>query len=89
MSFWPTGRGCGTWPISCAGNKAICGTAFPAVSTSASSIYSKVRIKEMEVIMLSKKVVLDLVLLVLTAGIIVAKAAYGTDWPSMLEGRTE
>ena len=43
----------------------------------------------MEVIILSKKVMLDLILLALTAGIIVAKAAYGTDGPSMLEGWTE
>ena len=60
-----------------------------AVSTSASSIYSKVRIKEMEVIMLSRKVILDVVLLVLTAGIMLAKAAYETDFPSKIGGWTE
>lgn len=43
----------------------------------------------MEVIMLSRKVILDVVLLVLTAGIMLAKAAYETDFPSKIGGWTE
>ena len=39
--------------------------------------------------MLSKKVILDLILLALTAGLIVAKAAYETDLPSIIDRWTE
>ncbi len=39
----------------------------------------------MEVIRLSKKAILDLILLALTAGLIVAKAAYESDWLSEIE----
>ena len=64
----------------------ICHDPLPtAVSSPFLPIYSYDRIKEMEVILLSKKVILDLVLLVLTAGLIVAKAAYESDWPEKIE----
>ena len=38
---------------------------------------------------MSKKVILDVVLLVLTAGIMLAKAAYATDFPSKIDGWAE
>ncbi len=40
----------------------------------------------MEVIRLSKKAIFDAILLVVTAGLIVAKAAYETGWLSEIEG---
>lgn len=46
-------------------------------------------LSQKEVKAMSKKAILDVVLLVLTAGIMLAKAAYETDFPSKIDGWTE
>ena len=38
---------------------------------------------------MSKKVILDVILLVLTAGIMVTKALYGSEWMTELDSKTE
>ena len=38
---------------------------------------------------MSKKVILNIVLLILTAGLMVVKAAYGTEWPLKSDSQTE